>query len=101
CLEEHIKNRQLHNLVYSLYSLSTGERALYSDDADEILAKFSKVFNVSFKDMQWNNYFPQAGIPFIPNCLLPKHMQTDHNDPLPLTINMLIASAKAGRWLYD
>ncbi|AML58882.1 hypothetical protein AXX16_3186 [Serratia rubidaea] len=51
--------------------------------------------------MQWNNYFPQAGIPFIPNCLLPKHMQTDHNDPLPLTINMLIASAKAGRWLYD
>ncbi|UNK27129.1 DUF1493 family protein [Serratia plymuthica] len=83
------------------FPINVGEYPIDSEDADELLVAFAEKFHVDFKSMEWNDYFPRVGIPFIPNCLLPKYLQTDHNNPKPLTIAMLIDSAKAGRWLYD
>ncbi|MCT8154854.1 DUF1493 family protein, partial [Klebsiella aerogenes] len=31
----------------------------------------------------------------------PEYLKTDHHKPEPLTVQMFIESAKAGRWLYD
>jgi len=48
----------------------------------------------------FNSYFPNAGIRFLPNAILPRYLRTDHHVPEPLTVSMLIESAEAGRWLF-
>jgi len=48
----------------------------------------------------FNRYFPNAGILFLPNAILPRYLKTDHHVPEPLTVSMLIESAEAGRWLF-
>ncbi|MFY0403706.1 DUF1493 family protein [Pantoea dispersa] len=37
----------------------------------------------------------------LPNFLRPKSQRILDQAPKPLTLQMLIESAKAGRWLYD
>lgn len=82
-------------------SLTTGKEATVIEDLIEMVEKYSKTFNVDCSTLNWQKYVPNAGIPFLPNTILPKFLKTDHHEPAPLTINMLIESAKAGRWLYD
>lgn len=82
-------------------SLTTGNEATVFEDILEMVEKFSEVFNVDCLSINWRKYFPNTGIPFLPNAILPKFLKTDHHEPAPFTISMLIESAKAGRWLYD
>ncbi|MEQ9885941.1 DUF1493 family protein [Pectobacterium zantedeschiae] len=53
-------------------------------EAADLLLEVFEEFSLNFDDLNFQAYFT-------------KHRK----DEKPLTINMLIASAKAGRWLYD
>ncbi|CAI0822208.1 DUF1493 family protein [Serratia ficaria] len=81
-------------------SLSTGKKSVLSEDAYDFLEEYSNKLNVDMTDFDIRKYFPNSGIRFIPNAILPKYLQTDHHEPEALTISMLIESAEAGRWLY-
>lgn len=82
-------------------SLTTGSTATIPEDVYEMIEKYSIHFGVDCSEIEWLKYFPRPGIPIIPNFLLPERLKTDHHEPAPLTIRMLVESAKAGRWLYD
>ncbi|WP_420909991.1 DUF1493 family protein [Rosenbergiella epipactidis] len=56
--------------------------------------------NVESNGFNFQKYFPNEGIRFLPNALLPYFLKTDHHVAQALTLEMLIASAEAGRWLY-
>lgn len=54
------------------------------EDAYELLEKYVEKFNINPKDIEFERFFPDNN-------------RVEH---VPLTIGMLIESAKAGRWLY-
>ncbi|CAI2497270.1 Protein of uncharacterised function (DUF1493) [Serratia ficaria] len=54
------------------------------EDAYELMERYVELFNIDPKDIHFSKYYPE-------NNKSPRE---------PLTINMLIESAKAGRWLY-
>lgn len=54
------------------------------DDAYELLERYAEQFNINPKDIFFDKYFPAS----------------KKASRSPLTIGMLIESAKAGRWLY-
>ncbi len=54
-------------------------------DAYELMERYVEKFNVEPSDIDFGKYFPE---------------DFSKNHP-PLTVGMLIESAKAGRWLYD
>lgn len=83
------------------YSLSTGKLVIEEDTAFDIIEQFAKQFYVDMKKFNFEQYWPNTGIPFLPNFLLPHYLRTSRHDPKPLTVKMLVESAKAGRWLYD
>ena len=35
--------------------------SIYGDDADELLSKYSSLFNVSMNEFHFNDYFPEEG----------------------------------------
>ncbi|QKJ86023.1 DUF1493 family protein [Paramixta manurensis] len=82
-------------------SLSTGEFLTVREDVYELLDKYAEVFNVDCSSINWRKYFPIQILPFLPNGILPNRLRSDRHKASPLTIKMLIESAKAGRWLYD
>ncbi|MFE8103267.1 DUF1493 family protein [Brenneria goodwinii] len=82
-------------------SLTTGDRVTVIEDVYEMIEKYSVRFGVDCTTINWRKYYPRPGIPIIPNFLLPERLKTDHHEPAPLTVRMLVESAKAGRWLYD
>ncbi|MFE8049869.1 DUF1493 family protein [Brenneria goodwinii] len=65
-----------------------------ADDIAEMTEKFFERFNVQPADFFLGNYYPWKSNPLFSRKPLIK-------DNKPLTINMYIASAKAGRWLYS
>lgn len=71
------------------------------EDAEELMEDYFKQFNVDPANYSLINYFPNEGSFLIPNFLLPKDARPTNKPPMPLTVNMLIESAKSGRWLYD
>ncbi|ELQ9309638.1 DUF1493 family protein [Serratia marcescens] len=81
-------------------SLSTGDQPVDPEDAMDFFQEYFDKLHVEPNGFEFRKYFPSAGIPFLPNAILPKYLKTDHHKPLPLTIDMLTESAKAGRWLY-
>lgn len=54
------------------------------EDAYELLERYTERFNINPKDIYFDKYYPVSR----------------KNPRSPLTIGMLIESAKAGRWLY-
>jgi hypothetical protein len=54
------------------------------EDAYELLERYTEKFNINPKDIVFDKYFPEGK----------KNVHT------PITISMLIESAKAGKWLY-
>ncbi|HFK7187101.1 TPA: DUF1493 family protein [Serratia odorifera] len=82
-------------------SLSTGKKSVLPEDAYDFLEEYADKMHVDMDNFEFRKYFPNRGIWFLPNAILPKHMQTDRHEPAELTVEMLIKSAKAGRWLYD
>ncbi|MDC9588042.1 DUF1493 family protein [Xenorhabdus sp. XENO-10] len=75
-------------------SLSTSDYCVVPEDAYDFLEEYTEKLNVDMTG------FPNTGILFLPNAILPRYLQTDHHDPAPLTVQMLITSAEAGCWLY-
>lgn len=54
------------------------------EDAYELLEKFADRFNINPQEIEFNRYFPE-----------------DFGEAeVPLTIRLLVESAKAGKWLY-
>lgn len=82
-------------------SLSTGRDCVLPEEASDFFTEYFRELNIDYGAFEFNKYFPNEGIWFLPNIILPDYMKTDHHQPSPLTVQMLIASAKAGRWLYD
>ncbi|CNI29091.1 MULTISPECIES: DUF1493 family protein [Yersinia] len=82
-------------------SLSTGEHQTVPEDIYELMDKYSEKFNVDCSKIYWRRYFPQVVFPFLPNSILHERLKSDRHKPEPLTVHMLIESAKASRWLYD
>ncbi|PWC09533.1 DUF1493 family protein [Brenneria corticis] len=82
-------------------SLSTGKKCVLPEDATDFLQEYAEKLHVDMTGFNFRRYFPNEGIRFLPNAILPRYLQTDHHAPEPMTIQMLIASAEAGRWLYD
>jgi Protein of unknown function (DUF1493) len=81
-------------------SLSTGRYPWVWETGEEIMDDYFKTFNVNSENFDLLKYWPdEPG--WIPHFLLPKSMRIKYVEPEPLTIGMLIESAKAGRWLYD
>jgi len=82
-------------------SLTTGKESTVQEDVIDLIERYAEQFGVDCSNLNWSKYFPQVGIPFLPNAMLPKFLKTDHNKPKPLTPRMLVESAKVGKWLYD
>jgi hypothetical protein len=82
-------------------SLTTGKECVLPEDASEFIEEYADVLSVDMSVFSFRRYFPNDGIRFLPNAILPKYLQTDHHNPAPLTVEMLIKSAEAGKWLYQ
>lgn len=81
-------------------SISTGKQSVLPEDASEFLEEYAVNLDVDMSGFLFNRYFPNEGIRFLPNAILPRYLKTDHHAPEPLTVSMLIESANAGRWLF-
>lgn len=82
-------------------SLNTGHYGVLPEDAEEFFKEYFAEFNVNYSSFDFRKYFPREGIFFLPNAILPNYLKSDKHQPAPLTVQMLITSAKAGRWIAD
>lgn len=101
------KSESVHSLIKKHFwempddaSLSTGQRGVLPEDAYDFIMEYSKSLNVDMTSFDFRKYFPNEGVRFLPNAILPKYMRTDRHKPETLTVKMLIESAEAGCWLY-
>lgn len=81
-------------------SLSTGKKSVLPEEASDFIEEYASSLRVDMSGFNFSKYFPNEGVWFLPDAILPKFMRSDHNQPEPLTVHMLIESAEAGRWLY-
>lgn len=81
-------------------SLSTGKMSVLPEEASDFIDEYAEMLGVDMTGFEFNRYFPNAGIRFLPNAILPRYLRTDHHAPAELTVKMLIDSAEAGHWLY-
>ncbi|MGP3594294.1 DUF1493 family protein [Vagococcus sp. WN89Y] len=81
-------------------SISTGKQSVLPEDAADFLEEYAEKLNVDMSGFSFNQYFPNEGIRFLPNAILPRYLKTDHHAPEQLTVNMLIDSTNAGRWIF-
>ncbi|WP_311790245.1 MULTISPECIES: DUF1493 family protein [Pantoea] len=81
-------------------SLNTGKYPWSRETGDEIMKDYFKRFNVDYSNFNFLSYWPyEKGM--LPNFLRPNSQKIQSVSPKPLTIQMLIDSAKAGYWLFD
>ncbi|WP_241622665.1 DUF1493 family protein [Rosenbergiella australiborealis] len=81
-------------------SLSTVNTPVLPEDAADFFEEYFNTLGIDPVGFNFRKYFLNEGIRFLPNIILPDYLKTDHHIPQNLTIDMLIASAEAGRWLY-
>lgn len=81
-------------------SLSSGKNSILPEEAGDFLVEYADSFRVDMTGFDFRKYFPNEGVRFLPNAILPKFMHTDSHQPEALTVQMLIHSAEAGRWIY-
>lgn len=81
-------------------SINTGKQSVLPEDASDFLEEYAESLNVDMSSFIFNHYFPNEGIRFLPNAILPRYLRTDHHTPEPLTVSMLIDSANAGCWIF-
>ncbi|WP_214221118.1 DUF1493 family protein [Rosenbergiella nectarea] len=81
-------------------SLSTGNEPVLPEDAASFFEEYFNKLGIDPINFNFRKYFPNEGIRFLPNVWLPDYLKTDHHAPQALTVDMLIASAEAGYWLY-
>lgn len=80
--------------------LSAGNQPVLPEDAAEFFEEYFKILDVDPTGFDFRKYFRNEGIRFLPNAWLPDYLKTNHHAPQVLTVDMLIASAEAGYWLY-
>ena len=81
-------------------SLSTGNAPVLPEDAADFFEEYFNTLGIDSGGFNFRKYFPNEGIRFLPNVILPDYLKTDDHVPQALTIDMLITSAEAGHWLY-
>lgn len=82
-------------------SLSTGKYPWSGGDASEILDDYFARFQVDRKNFLFRKYWPNEEV-FMPlNFLRSKENKWRWIEPEPLTLKMLVESARVGHWLYD
>ena len=82
-------------------SLSTGKYPWAKDDAREILKQYFDEFGVDKRLFSFAKYWPNEEV-FMPlNALRSKEEAWKWVEPAPLTLEMLIESARVGHWLSD
>ncbi|MGV3345035.1 DUF1493 family protein [Enterobacteriaceae bacterium LUAb1] len=81
-------------------SINIGEHQTIPEDVYDLIDSYAEKFNVDCSKICWRRYFPQVVLPFLPNYILPRFMQSDRNKPELFTIRMLVESAKVGHWIY-
>lgn len=80
-------------------SLSTGKCPWARETGDDIMKDYFSRFHVDDSSFDFLKYWPVSK-GFIPDFIRPRSLRVDEKSAEPLTIAMLIESAKAGRWLY-
>jgi hypothetical protein len=78
-------------------SLSTGDHVWASETGADIMNEYFEKFDVDRANFDFYRYWPEET--FILYALFTCGKGDD--EPEPLTLRMLIESAKAGAWLYD
>ncbi|WP_447272586.1 DUF1493 family protein [Burkholderia sola] len=66
---------------------------------EDLMRKYSAKFNVDISGFDIKKYYPEDDSSFL-DLINPFKKKVIHRVP-DLNVRMLIASAKAGRWLYD
>ncbi|MDC9590738.1 DUF1493 family protein [Xenorhabdus sp. XENO-10] len=82
-------------------SLSTGKYPWSWEDAEDILAEYFEKFEVEQRHFTFLKYWPNEEVLIPLNFLRRKENRIKYIEPAPLTMAMLVNSAKAGYWLYD
>lgn len=99
----NVNNVRLFLTWLALNNASSLNAAPYSwarETGDEIMQDYFQRFDVDNSGFDFLTYWPyEKGL--LPNFLRPKSQRILDQAPKPLTLQMLIESAKAGRWLYD
>ncbi len=83
---------------YDTYTASSSihfDVGLDQDDVEELIEDYAKAFNVDMSNFHLENYYPKVNFSWNP------FRKPEPVDVPDFTINMLIESAKAGKWLYD
>jgi len=81
-------------------SLNAGKYPWARETGDEIMKDYFQRFDVDSSNFNFISYWPyEKGL--LPNLLRTKAHKIPELKPKLLTIQMLIESAKAGRWLYE
>lgn len=80
-------------------SLSTGRYVWACEAGDEIMEEYFGKFKVDYAGFDFVKYWPveASGFSVFALCTC----GNDEDEPLPLTLNMLAESARAGKWLYQ
>ncbi len=80
-------------------SLSTGRYVWACEAGDEIMEEYFGKFKVDPGGFDFVKYWPveASGFSVFALCTC----GNDEDEPLPLTLNMLAESARAGKWLYQ
>ncbi|WP_202307270.1 DUF1493 family protein [Dryocola clanedunensis] len=81
-------------------SLSTGKYPWADEDAIDIIDQYFSHFEVERRDFAFRKYWPNEETLIPLNCLRSKESKWTWKEPEPLTLKMLVESAKAGYWLY-
>ncbi|HED4102497.1 TPA: DUF1493 family protein [Klebsiella aerogenes] len=88
----------LRNKKYATYTADSSihfDVQLDQDDVEELVEDYAKEFNVDMSNFHLETYYPEVNFSWNP------FKKPEPVDVPEFTIDMLIQSAKAGRWLYD
>lgn len=88
-------------LVNKDISLSTGKYQLLWEDAEDLLVEYFEKFQVERGDFSFIKYFPGEYQSNLFDFIRRKKNRREYVVPVPLTLEMLMISAKSGHWLYD
>lgn len=93
----HLLNKYFWDMSDDV-SLNTGKEGALPEDAADFIAEYIELFGMNMTAFVFRHYSPDEGLFFLPTMLLPAYLRTDHHEPEPLTVKMLIDAAQAGRW---
>lgn len=82
-------------------AVNTGWFPYSVEDGEEMLLDYFERFSVDQEGFHFTHYWPNEEKSYLLDLFRKRGRQRTHNRPRPLTLEMLMESAKAGRWLYE